>query len=98
MINRVMRIGGFDVSTPSLQYSSTPVLRATLAVFTVFGRARAARQVHRGIDERDVSKCLGKVADETMLRCIVFLGQKAEIVGQAEQSFEHLDTVTAAAE
>ena len=51
-------------------------------------RLRRARQVVRGVDQRDVRERLREVADQPLASRVVLLGEQADVVAQREQPFE----------
>src|SRR5918992_499270 len=50
----------------------------------------ALAQVERGVDERHVRKRLREVAEQAPRDRVVFLGEEANVVGEAEQPLEEL--------
>src|SRR5262245_60420720 len=74
------------------------ILDPRLVVPALLGRFRCARQVERGVDERDVREGLREVSRQAPLARIVFFCKQADVVGEAEQALEQRARFVAAAE
>ena len=52
--------------------------------------ARRVREVHRGVDERDMRERLRKVADLALGDVVVLFGEEADVVSKRQQLLEEL--------
>src|SRR3546814_10994355 len=77
-----------SAATPEIAVSGAVLFARLAALGALLRRAGSIEQVAGGVDQRQMRKRLREIAELAPVHRVVFLGQQADVLAQAQQPFE----------